>query len=312
MRIGFGLPHTGPAATPENVVKVARRAEELGYDSLWVSERLLYPVAPQTRYAGTPDGALPDPYRHNLAPLECLTYVAALTERIALGTGVLVTPYYNPVVLARSLTALDVLSGGRLRVGLGLGWSKDEYDAAGATMKARGRRATEFIQVLLATWTTDPAEFQGEFFHLPKSIIQPKPVQKPHPPIYLAAYAPGALQRAATLADGWMPVGVPLRAMTRMWGSLQDLARQAGRDPTGLKLAVRANFTLTEQPLGEKRWLFNGSPGEIQADVAAVRDLGAHEIIFDPTFSPEGTTVEGFLRTMEQMQALAEAAGATK
>ena len=127
MKLGFNLPQLGPAATPEAMVRAAKRAEELGYDSLWVTDRVLFPVEPQTPYMGSPDGSLPEAYKIVLDPLESLTYVAAHTTRIALGTSILDLPYYNPVMLARRLTTLDVLSGGRLRLGLGLGWSKDEF-----------------------------------------------------------------------------------------------------------------------------------------------------------------------------------------
>src|SRR4029077_9345308 len=130
MKIGFALPNIGPVGTPEAVSKVAQRAEALGYHSLWTVERLLYPVKPQTPYPGTPDGLLPEPYKHVLDPLETLTFAAAQTKKSALGTSVLTNPFYNPVTLARRLTPLDLLSNGRLQVGLGLGWSKDEMDAA--------------------------------------------------------------------------------------------------------------------------------------------------------------------------------------
>ena len=202
MRLGFNLPQIGPAASAKALVQVAQRAEELGYDSLWVTERLLFPIEPRTPYMATPDGSLPDAYKIVFDPIETLTYVAAHTSKIALGTSVIDIPYYNPVMLARRLTTLDVLSGGRLRLGMGQGWSEDEHEAAGASLKGRGKRADEFISVLKAIWTTDPVEFKGEFYTVPKSIIQPKPIQKPHPPIYLAAYAPSALKRVATMADG--------------------------------------------------------------------------------------------------------------
>lgn len=304
MRIGFELPNIGPAASPESIVGVAQRAEALGYDSLWVIERLLFPVQPQTPYVATADGSLPEAYKISLGPLETLTFAAAHTSRIALGTSVLDIPFYNPVLLARSLSALDVLSGGRLRVGLGLGWSKDEYDAVGAEMKARGRRASEFIRVLKAVWTSDPVEFHGEFYHLPKSFIQPKPVQKPHPPIYLAAFSPAGLKRAATLANGWFPVGIPVDGMRQMISGLKDMARQAGRNPDELEVVVRANLMVTDQPLGDQRWIFAGSVNEIKADIAATRDLGVAEVVFDPTFSPDGASLAGFLSRMEQIRQL--------
>jgi alkanesulfonate monooxygenase SsuD/methylene tetrahydromethanopterin reductase-like flavin-dependent oxidoreductase (luciferase family) len=141
MRIGFAVGNIGPIGTGENVIRIAQRAEALGYDTLWAVERLLWPLKPQTPYPVTPDGSLPAEYKHALDPLETLTFVAAHTRQIGLGTSVLDIPYYNPVMLARRLSTLDVLSGGRVRLGLGLGWSKDEHDAVGADMKSRGAKA---------------------------------------------------------------------------------------------------------------------------------------------------------------------------
>src|SRR5262249_9038834 len=244
-------PQVGPAAGPQAIMHVAQRAEALGYDSVWVTERLLYPLKPQTPYPGTPDGSLPEVYKTVFDPLETLTFVAAQTKRIAVGTSVLNMPFYNPVLLARRLTTLDVLSGGRLRVGLGQGWSKDEYDAVGSAPRGLGRRADEFIQVLKTVWTTDPVEFHGRYFQIPASIIQPKPVQKPHPPLYLAAYSPGALKRAATLANGWNPTGVPLDGMKQMMAGLKEMAKAAGRDPASVELVVRANLAIAQQAVGE-------------------------------------------------------------
>ena len=307
MRLGFNLPQIGPAAGPEAIVRVAQRAEELGYDSVWVTERLLYPIEPKTPYMATPDGSLPEAYKIVLDPLEALTFVAGQTSRVALGTSILDMPYYNPVMLARRLTTLDVLSGGRLRLGLGLGWSQDEFDAAGVSLKQRGRRADEFLSVLKAIWTTDPVEFQGEFYQIPKSVILPKPVQKPHPPIYLAAFSPGGLKRTATMANGWLPAGLPPDAMKQMIAGLKDMAQQAGRDPNELEVVVRANILVTDEALGEDRWIFTGSSEQIKSDIAATREVGVAEIPFDPSVSPDGTSVDGFLSRMEQMKELASA-----
>ncbi len=304
MRIGFTLPNIGAAGSAENIRRVAERAEALGYDSLWVTERLLYPVAPRTAYPASPDGVLPDAYRYALDPLETLTFAAACTRRVALGTSVLDIPFYNPVLLARRLTTLDVLSGGRLRVGLGQGWSDDELEAAGARRQERGPRADEFLQVLKTIWTTDPVEFRGRYYRVPRSVIQPKPVQKPHPPIYLAAYAPAALRRAALHADGWNPAGIPLAGLRQMLGQLRELARAAGRDPASLELIVRANLDLTPGPLGADRSPFAGSVEQVREDVEAVRALGASEIFFDPTFSADGRTIDGFLACLERVRAL--------
>ena len=305
MRLGFNVPNVGPVASPEAVVRVAQRAEELGYDSVWVTERLLYPIEPQSPYPGTPDGSLPEVFKVNLDPIETLTFVAAQTSRIALGTSVLDMPYYNPVMLARRLTTLDVLSGGRLRVGLGLGWSQDEYDATGAPTKGKGRLADEFIRVLKAIWTTDPVEFHGEFYQVPKSIIQPKPVQKPHPPIYLAAFSASGLKRVATMANGWFPAGLPVDAMKQMMDGIKGMAQEAGRDASELEVIVRANLMVTDGPLGDDRFLCTGSLDQIKADIAATQEIGVAELHFDPSFSPDGTSVDGFLSRMEQMKELA-------
>ena len=174
MKIGIAVPNIGPVATPEAVKTVAQQAEALGYHSLWTVERLLWPVNPKMPYPATRDGSLPEEYKYCLDPLDTLTFAAAHTNTIKLGTSVLDIPYYNPVLLARRLTTIDVLSKGRLRVGFGVGWSPDEMEAAGADMKVRGARADEFLHVLKTIWTTDPAEHHGKFFTLPKSHIGPK------------------------------------------------------------------------------------------------------------------------------------------
>ena len=302
MRIGFALPNIGPFATPDAVVMAAQRAEALGYSTLWTIERLLYPLKPQTPYPATPDGHLPEEYKHSLDPLDTLTFAAAHTKRIALGTSVIDIPYYNPVVLARRLSTIDFLSGGRLRVGFGLGWSKDEFDAVGASLKNRGAVADEFLQVLKAIWTTDPVEFRGKYYTIPRSIIQPKPVQKPHPPIYMAAFAPPALGRIARLADGWNPVGIPVEGMAQMWAGLKDMAKKEGRDPNALQLAVRSNLYITDKPLGKDRFIFTGSLDQIREDTEACRRIGAHELQYDPTFSPGYQNLDRFLQLMEQLK----------
>ena len=210
MRLGYFLPQMGPAAGPDAITAVARHAEEIGWDSLWVTERLLWPVEPQSPYP-SPDGVLPDVYKTVVDPLSALTFVAGQTSRIALGTSVLNIPWYNATLLARQLTAIDVLSKGRLRVGFGTGWSLDEYEAVGVPWKERGRRADENLEALEAIWSPDPVSFEGEHLTIAPSVIGPKPVQTPHPPIYMAAYTPAAMARVARFADGWMPVGRPAR-----------------------------------------------------------------------------------------------------
>ena len=304
MRLGFALPQLGSAAGPQSIVSVAQRAEALGYDSLWVLDRLLYPVQPRAPYPAG-DGSLPVKYKSALDPLETLTFAAAQTRRIALGTSILNLPWYNPVLLARRLSTLDVLSGGRLRVGFGIGWSPDEYEAAGSPWQERGKRADELIRALKTIWTTDPVEFQGTYYRIPKSFIAPKPVQKPHPPIYMAAYTPGAMQRVAREADGWFPVGIPIAGIAGMFEGMKQMAREAGRDAAVLQLIVRANVEFSDSALAKDRADFTGAPDQIAADVAAIRKLGAAELLFDVQFSPGVETADHMLARMEQLWRLA-------
>jgi probable F420-dependent oxidoreductase len=301
MRLGFCLPQTGPVAGPEALIAAAQRAEALGCDSLWVSERLLWPVDPRTPYPATPDGRLPEAAKFQLDPLETLSFVAAHTRRARLGTSVVNLPFHNPLVLARRFASLDVLSGGRACVGLGNGWSADEFEAAGAPFHGRGRRIDEALAVMKAVWTTDPVEFEGEFFRIPRSCVQPKPVTKPHPPVYLAAFTPAALRRVALEADGWNPAGLPIDAMAAMFQSIRETAEHAGRDPGALELVVRANVWLRDRPLAGDRPIFAGDADQITADIAATRDLGAAELFFEAQSARGTRSLDHYLAMLEQV-----------
>jgi probable F420-dependent oxidoreductase len=305
VRIGIALPQIGPMGGPDSITRVARYAEEIGFDSLWVLERLLYPVNPRVPYP-IGDGTLPLAYKRVLDPIEMLTFAAAKTERVALGTSVLNIPWYNPVLLARRLATLDVLSGGRLRLGLGIGWSPDEYEAAGASWSTRGKIADEHVSALKAIWTKDPVEFEGTDYKLAKSFISLKPVQKPHPPIYMAAYTPAAMKRVAREANGWFPVGIPLTAVGPMFEQMKGMAQQVGRDPKSLQLVIRGNLEFMDSATSKERPDFTGTPDQIATDFEAVKNLGASELVCDVQFSPGIETVEDILRRMDDVRRMAK------
>jgi probable F420-dependent oxidoreductase len=303
MRLGCTLPSVGPLAGPDAIARVARRAEEIGYHSLWVLDRLLHPVAPRTPYPASADGSLPEYFKRAMDPLEALTFAAAHTRRITLGTAVLNMPFYHPLVLARRLATLDVLSGGRLRVGLGQAWSADELEAVGADPGARGARADEFIQVLKALWGPDPVSFQGRHFRVAPSIVGLKPLQQPHPPLYLAAYVAPALRRAAVAGDGWIPSTLPPEALAQMVPQLRALAREAGRDPARLEVVYIAAAEVTPAPLAEAgRGPLTGSAAQVRAGVARLGELGVTEVIA----AGGGATVDATLAHLERFR---EAAG---
>jgi probable F420-dependent oxidoreductase len=305
MRIGFSLPLHGSAAQPEGLITIAKRAEALGYESLWVWERLLAPVNPQASYP-IGDGTHPVQFRSVLDPLEALTFVAGHTERIALGTSVLILPLYNPTMLARQLTTLDILSKGRLRRGLGVGWNIDEVESAGVPWAERGKRADEALQLLKALWTTNPVEFNGNYYHIPSSYVGPKPIQKPHPPIYLGAFTPAAMRRIAHHGNGWNLVGVPLASVPVIFERIKEMAREIGRDPKALELVVRANVEFSEKMVGPDRMDFHGTLEQIGADVAKARQVGATELFFDLwTAHPRVDSIEDWLERMEQLWQIA-------
>ena len=307
MRFGFALPQIGSLAGPEALVMVAKRAEDLGFDSLWVLDRLLWPVNPRAPYP-LGDGSLPVQYKNVLDPVESLTFAAAHTSRIALATGVLNLPWYNPVLLARRLTTLDILSGGRLRVGFGIGWSPDEYEAAGATWQDRGKRADESIQMLKKIWTTDPVEFQGKYYRMAKSFVGPKPLQRPHPPIYMAAFTPSAMKRVAAEADAWLPVGIPLSDVGAMFDGIKNMAKEAGRDPSALELIITAGVEIHKARIEKGRMEFTGTVEQIGEDFATARKIGATEIAIYTQFLPSGEAARDLIARMEELWRIAKQA----
>ncbi len=280
MKIGISLPQLGAQASAENLIAVARRAEELGYDSLWVLERLLWPLNPQEPYPASPDGSLPESYKNVLDPIETLTFVAAHTSKIRLGTSVLVLGYHTPIQLARRLATLDVLSNGRALVGVGVGWSRDEFEAAGTPFAKRGARADEFLEALIALWTEDPVAFAGSYYHVPESFVGPKPVQKPHPPIYVAGFGQYTFDRAAKYGQGWNPSGMPtFEWLEGMIKQFRATAAQAGRE--AMEVVFRAFTVVTEQSLPERQPLV-GTLDDIRDDVKRLRDLGVTHLIHSP------------------------------
>jgi probable F420-dependent oxidoreductase len=299
--LGFGLPVAGGWATPEALVAVARRAEALGYRAVWTFQRLLYPTAPREEYYGAP-GPWPAAFASVMDPLAVLAFVAASTRTVRLGVSVLVMPLYQPVVLAKQLATLDVLSGGRLDVGLGLGWSSDEWEASGTPTARRGARADEFIRCLRAVWTDDPVEFRGEFYRVPRARVAPRPVQRPHPPLLLGGYHPSVLRRAATLCDGYTGGNIPLAELTATVRRVRDAAAAAGRDPGRFPIVCRGSFNLTPEKLGADRRALWGSAEQIRDDLARYAAAGVTQIFLEPNFQPGGAALD---RVLEQMEALA-------
>lgn len=244
--LGFALPQFGASAHLDvgELARFASTAEQLGAASLWVGDRLLAAVNPTIGYAGK--DTIPDQFRTNFDPLIALTVAATATTTARLGSSVFVAPWYPPVQLARQLTSIDVISGGRLLPGFGIGWSPEEYQAAGAPFARRGAQLDELLDVLDALWTTNPVQHEGTRWSMPESWVDLKPVQRPRPPVYLGAFTPPGLKRVGARADGWMaavrvPGGVNLDMLNWQRGAIDEAASAAGRDPSAINTYVRIN-----------------------------------------------------------------------
>ena len=206
MKVGLVVPQFGINATKENLVRFIHLAEREGFESLWVYHRMLYPIDPQQGY-GTPDKSQwPEYLKNSLDPLTTLAFTAANTSKVKLGSCIIDMVFHNPVTLAREFTTIDILSEGRTICGFGIGWSKDEYLAANIPYEKRGERADEILQAMKKIWTEDIVEFDGKFYKIPKSIIGPKPIQKPHPKILLGGLSPKTFERMVKYGDGYIGV----------------------------------------------------------------------------------------------------------
>jgi len=301
MKLGFSLPTAGEWATPENQIRLARQAEALGYHSLWVFQRLLYALEPKNEYPPVPGRLWPKPFERVFDPIVTLAYVAAATSRIRLGTSVLIMPFYAPVVLAKQLATLDVLSGGRLHVGLGIGWSQDEYEAVGVPFKHRGRRADEFLRCLDAIWTQDVTEFHGEFYHVPRARVEPKPVQKPRPPITIGGYGSSVVRRAVELGDGFNGGNVPLDKVAPLVQEVREAATLRGRDPAKLHIVCRGTYRVHDAPQGKDRRPLWGALDEIREDIQRYAQAGLTELFLEGNFAPGGASLAQALDVMARL-----------
>ena len=250
-----------------NVAALAGRAEEIGFDSIWIGEHVVmsarerYPGADQNRVGPSPTGSLPD-------PIEWLTYVAACTEHLLLGTAIFLLPLHRPTIAAKRLATLDQLSGGRLRLGIGVGWSRDEYESVGESFVTRGRRCDEAIDAVRTLWRDSPASHEGEFFRFESVHSVPQPVNGAVP-ILVGGDSDVAARRAGRTGDGYFPFGKDPSELSRLLGVMRHAANEAGRDPDTIELTA----------------LGSGHPEK----VARLAELGfTRMVMFLPDLSPRG------------------------
>lgn len=276
MRYGLALPQFGRHARPAAITSFVRCAEDLGYRSFWIGDRILTPVTPSDLYpdGGTPDHPYPDEFKTFLDPFIALAAAATVVNHSRLGMSTLIAPWYNPVLLARSLTSLDNLAGGRLDCGFGTSWLRDEYTTVNVGWGDRGARLDEILDVLNTIWTENPAQHQGTHFVLPRSHFDLRPVSPGGPPVLLGGWAPRAMERIGRRAAGWLPTyETPPEILDQLWHIARRAADDAGRDPASLRRELRVN----------------PEPGTTIDNLAAVADsaeqAGMDGVFFDLQFA---------------------------
>ncbi len=288
MEFGFYLPNHGPNARPEPLAAIARRGDELGYYCMVAGDHILVPEAIESPYPYTVSGAFTGGEGGEyLEQLTLLTYLAGITKRIRLVPSVMIVPYRPPLLAAKILATLDVLSQGRLTLGVGVGWMEEEFLALGAPpFAARGAATNEYLRAFVELWTSDNPSFDGKYCRFSNIQFLPKPAQKPHPPIWVGGQSRAAIRRAAELGNRWHPVGaipaVPLEPeeLAEKVALLHRYAERAGRDPAQLDVAMKTPLYDTGNGGGPRR-RFSGDPHQILQDIQTYSDAGVSHIIVD-------------------------------
>jgi probable F420-dependent oxidoreductase len=306
MRFGFAMPGRGPLARPDVILKLAEKADALRYSSIFVTDHVVVPMSYDSRYPYAPSGRTTGDWTQGyMEPLALMGFLAGATSRVRLGTSVLVIPYRNPVVTAKMLATLDVMSGGRIILGAGVGWLREEFEALHSpAFDERGRVTDEYLRLMRKCWTQEPVVWDGPHYRLPPVSVMPKPVQGSIP-IWVGGHTEAALRRTAELADGWHPIGhrPPANLHPDEYAEkvavIQGWARKAGRDPGDITLSLRASLGLVSRrarPTGGARVPFHGVAAEIVQDVKSYQAVGVTDFIFDLT-APD---LRGQLAMMER------------
>jgi len=288
MDFGLHLPASSPTVKAEDLVRFAQRAEALGFYLLTVADHVIVPKDISVPYPYTVDGKYPGSGYH-LETLMTMGFLAGATQRIRFATSVMILPYRNPIVTAKMLASLDVLSGGRVIVGAGVGWMKEEFETIRTEPFAeRGKVTDEYIAAFRELWTSDNPSFSGKYCSFSNIVFLPKPTQRPTIPIWIGGHSKQAIRRAARLGDGWHPIGgvptIPLEPedIARDMSMLREYAEKAGREPKKIRVALKGSlFDREKQIAPGKRRRFIGSAEEIASDIRAYCEAGVDTMIFD-------------------------------
>ena len=300
MRFGLSLPNT---LDGDALCRFAERAEELGIESIWAGDHVVLSTADAHQYPYTLDGSFPMPGDAPfLDVMTVLSYIASRTERIRLGTTVIIVPYRNPLLQAKMFASLDVLTGGRVICGVGVGWLEKEFEALGASYADRGPITDEYLEIFRCLWTEDRPEFDGRFYSFDGIQFYPKPVQKPHVPIWVGGHSRRAVRRAAKYGDAWHPTRQTPEYVAGLLPYLRDRAREAGRDPAEIVISLKRSLHFTDIGVPEGGSARTGaavigSTEEIIDDGRRCGELGIDQLTYDFRTAD----VDLCIRTMEHL-----------
>ncbi|MBO55336.1 MAG: hypothetical protein CL886_06700 [Dehalococcoidia bacterium] len=308
MKYGFTVPSRGPLATPESIVTIAKKGESLGFDSISLGDHILVPRTIESSYPYTDSGEYPGSANgSSLEQLSVLSFLAGQTSNIRLSTSVMVVPHRNPLVAAKSLATIDVLSRGRLVVGVGTGWMREEFEALGVQpFDERGAVTDDYIQAMKELWTSSSPSYNGRYCSFKDISFLPKPLQKPHPPLWVGGESKRAIRRAARFCDGWCPIDVnpqfPLNSPERLSIAMEELrlyADEAERSADDIEVIYRTHrlelsATTTNS---SNRQQFSGDSNQIAGDISRYRDIGVNNLMVD--LARVATDLEDMLCKME-------------
>ena len=313
MKYGFTIPGSGPLTAPSVMSEIARRGEELGFDFLVCPDHIIFPRQVASPYPYNEEGVHPGTLTGEcLDQLTMLAFLAGQTTKVGLGTSVMIVPHRNPLLAAKSIATVDVLSGGRVILGVGVGWLREEFEVLGLPpFDERGAVTDEYLRAYIELWTSDNPSFDGRYVQFDDISFLPKPVQKPHPPIWIGGESVPAIRRTAELGNGWHPLGVnpqtPLATPAQLqqaMGRLASRAERAGRDPAEIEIGFRvAGLNLAYTGSEPQRPSFAGNPEQVAEDIRAYQDIGVSSLVFDigGVASSRVSTAAPVIETLEQL-----------
>ena len=314
MEYGFYLPSGGPAAQPDALAGIAKKGDDLGFFCMVMPDHVVQPKDVESQYPYSLTGDLHKAHGsavvERLEQVTTLAFLAGITERIKLVTSVMIIPYRNPILTAKMLSTLDMLSKGRLILGAGVGWMEEEFELLDTPPFAeRGAVTDEYLQAFIELWTKEDPKFEGKYVNFSDIIFLPKPVQRPYPPIWIGGQSKPAIRRAARLGNCWHPVGAipaaPLEPeeLAENLVLLHQYAERAGRDPSQIQVSVKAPLYDSGNSGGPRR-RFTGSPDEVRQDVQTYADVGVTHLIFDFRTSDPKHTEDRMAQFSEEVMAI--------